>query len=72
MALKKVEHNAPKKQVMTLDELAAFVEDARRSGATGSEAVAGGITWGGKINRLSVEVDTQAADRAFVDKDPRP
>ncbi|GHK02864.1 hypothetical protein SY2F82_46610 [Streptomyces sp. Y2F8-2] len=63
MALKKVEHSAPKKQVMTLDELEAFVQDARRTGATGREEVEARVSFGGKIQKLSVEVQAPPADR---------
>ncbi|MEC4016084.1 hypothetical protein [Streptomyces sp. H27-D2] len=39
MATRRVELAAPKKQSLTLDEVAAFVEDARRAGASGDELV---------------------------------
>jgi hypothetical protein len=69
MALKKVEHNAPKKQALTLDDVAAFVQDARRSGATGTEEIDAGVTWGGKLQKLSVEVATVPSDRPNLGKE---
>lgn len=57
MSSRKIEHKAPKKQVLTLDEVAAFVQDALRSGATGSEAVAATVSFGGKLQVVSVDVD---------------
>lgn len=66
MAVKKVGHAAPKRKVLTLDDLAAFVQDARRSGATGAEEVAAGISWGGKLQSLTIQVDVPPADRSRV------
>jgi hypothetical protein len=60
MSLKKIEHKAPKGHVMTLGEMAAFVQDAMRSGANGSEPVEVSASWGSKIQRLGVEVEIQA------------
>lgn len=60
MATQKIEHAAPKKQGLTLDQLAAFVQAAMRSGAAGTEVVGAGITFSGKLQKISVEVDTQA------------
>lgn len=57
MAVKRIEHAAPKKQFMTLDEVAAFVRDAMRSGADGSETVAATVSFGQKLQKLSVELD---------------
>lgn len=68
MALKKVEHAAPKKQAMTLDDLEAFVRDARRTGATGREEVQVGMSWGGKLQKLAVEVDMTSASRVTIEK----
>jgi hypothetical protein len=59
--MKKVEHKAPKKQLLTLDELAAFVQDAMRSGAHGGEVVAATVSFGGKLQRVAVDVDVQGA-----------
>lgn len=68
MALKKVEHTAPKKQALTLDDIAAFIQDARQSGATGSELVDAGVTWGGKLQKIAVEVEMPPADRPTLEK----
>jgi hypothetical protein len=70
MAVKKVEHVAPKKQALTLDDVAAFVADARQSGAAGTEEIDAGITWGGKLQKLAVEVDTTRASGPTLDKRP--
>lgn len=66
MAVKKVEHAAPKRQVLTLDDVAAFVQDARQSGATGAEEVAAVVSWRGKVQSLAIEVDVPPADRPGV------
>lgn len=61
MATKKqIQHEAPKGGALTLDDVAAFVQDARQSGATGAEVVAVTATWGAKIRRLTVDVTTPA------------
>jgi hypothetical protein len=66
MATKKIEHKAGKGRTLTLDELAAFVQDAMRSGAAGDEPVSARVSFGGKIQQLSVDVPESAA--AAVDK----
>lgn len=60
MSVKTVEHKANKGQPMTIDELEAFVQDARRSGATGGEVVKVTATWGGKIGKLAVDIQVAA------------
>ncbi|MEV6833524.1 hypothetical protein AB0N17_03165 [Streptomyces sp. NPDC051133] len=70
MALKKIEHAAPKKQIMTLDELEAFVRDARSTGAAGSEEILASVSWGGKLQSIAVEVEMAPADRPSLDKQP--
>lgn len=63
MATKKqIQHEAPKGGALTLDDVAAFVEDARQSGASGAEVVAVTATWGAKIRSLTVDVTTPAPD----------
>ena len=69
MALKKVEHTAPKKQFLTLDEIDAWVQDARRSGARGGEVVQATVSFGGKLQKISVEVEVAPADRPSLDKE---
>lgn len=61
MSTRKVEHQAPKKTYMTLDELAAFVQDAMRSGAEGHEVPVAEVTIGGKIKKVSVDVPVTKA-----------
>ncbi|MER6984461.1 hypothetical protein [Streptomyces carpinensis] len=61
MARKKIEHAAPKKQFMTLDELAVFVQDAMRSGAQGDEIVMATVSIGGKLQKLGVDVELRPA-----------
>lgn len=67
MALKKIEHTAEKKQLLTLDEVAAWVQDAMRSGATGRETVAARVSFGGRLQKISVDVETMntAVDKAL-------
>lgn len=57
MAKKKVEHTADKGAVLTLDELATFVQDAMRSGAAGNEPVGARVSFGGKVQRVWVDVE---------------
>lgn len=66
MATKKIQHEAPKGAAFTLDEVAAFVQDAMRSGADGTEEVGVTATWGAKIRRLTVDVQTGTG--AVLDK----
>lgn len=66
-ARRKIEHAAEKKQLLTLDQLAAFVQDAMRSGASGSEVVAAAVSFGGKLQRVSIDID---ADHATKDVTP--
>lgn len=69
MALKKIEHKAAKGQTLNLDELEAFIQDARRSGATGTEPVSARVTFGGKVNQLSVDVTVPTStDAPRLDK----
>ncbi|SFK73720.1 hypothetical protein [Streptomyces pini] len=62
---KEIKHTAGGKH-MTLDELAAFVQDAMRTGAAGHEPVAATVTFGGKLRTVTVEVDVRA-DRLSKD-----
>lgn len=68
MALKKVEHTAPKKQFLTLDEIDAWVQDARRSGARGDEIANATVSFGGKLQKVSVEVEVAPAGKPRMDK----
>ncbi|MFE4857353.1 hypothetical protein [Streptomyces sp. NPDC056670] len=61
MAIKPVEHAAVKGQVLTLAEVAAWVQDAMRSGATGKEVVAVKMTFGGKLQKIKVDVKADAS-----------
>ncbi len=58
MAKKRVEHAADKGAVLTLDEVAAWVQDAMRSGADGGSPVKATVSFGGKIQKISVDVET--------------
>lgn len=64
MAMKRVEHAAAKGQLLTLDEVAVWVQDAMRSGATGGEVVSVKISFGGKLQKIAVDVDTKAKGAA--------
>lgn len=55
---KEIKHTAADRH-MTLDELAAFVQDAMRSGAAGHEPVGAVVTFGGKLKAVTVEVDAR-------------
>lgn len=69
-ARRRIEHAAPKKQHLTLDEIAAWVQDAMRSGASGSEVVAATVSFGGKLQKISIEVEATSADQAAKDVTP--
>jgi hypothetical protein len=58
MATRKIEDAAEKKQSLTLDQLAAFVQDAMRSGASGGELVSARVSFGAKLQTISIEVET--------------
>lgn len=68
MTTKKIEHNVPRDRAFTLDEVAAFVQDAMRSGASGSEVVTVSASWRMKIQRLTLDVELPAQDPAPLDK----
>ncbi len=42
---------------LTLDEIAKFVDDARRAGAAGSNAVRAEVSTSGKVKQLTVRLD---------------
>ncbi|MFI2078480.1 hypothetical protein [Streptomyces triculaminicus] len=64
MATRKIELTAGKRESLTLDQLAAFIDDARRSGASGDEAVAATVTFGGKLRGVSIGVKQGPAARS--------
>lgn len=65
MATRKIEHTAAKKQTLTLDEVAAWVQDAMRSGASGNSPVEARVNFSGKLIKLGIE----AGDTAVEDID---
>jgi hypothetical protein len=68
MAKKKVEHVADKGQSLTLNEVAAWVQDAMRSGAVGGELVTARVTFGGKLQKIGVDVEPNRAERTGFDE----
>jgi hypothetical protein len=64
MTMKRIEHAAPKGELLTLDKVAAWVQDAMRAGATGGEIVGATISFGGKLQKIRIEVDASAAEDA--------
>jgi hypothetical protein len=48
--------SAKRKEGVTLDELAAFVQDVLRTGASGDEKIFAGVSFGGKLQWASVSV----------------
>ncbi|MCP9205512.1 hypothetical protein [Streptomyces cucumeris] len=50
-----IKHKANGK-ALTLNELAAFVQHALRSGADGTEAIKGAITFSGKIKDIAIGI----------------
>lgn len=65
MATRRIEHTAEKKKILTLAQVAAFVEDAMRSGATGDELVEVGMSFGGKLQKIGVTFEAGPAKRTF-------
>lgn len=63
MALRKIEHKAAKGAFLSLDELAAFVQEAMRSGASGGTVVEAAVSFGGKLQRLTVAAPGAVTDR---------
>ncbi len=57
MAKRRIEHAAEKKQILTLDQVAAFVQDAMRSGANGSEPIEATVSIGGKLQKLAISFE---------------
>lgn len=52
---KKIEH-VPAGKFMTLDEISAFVADAFAAGANGADIPTGRLSFGGKLQQLTVKV----------------
>lgn len=65
MALRCVQHAAPRHRHLTLDDVADWVQDAMRSGADGSETVTAGVSFGRKLQRLTTDIHA-------ADKEPTP
>jgi translation elongation factor EF-1beta len=57
----------PTGKATTLDELAAFVQEAQRAGADGGEIPKVRIRVGGGIKSISVEITRGTADRTTAD-----
>jgi hypothetical protein len=53
---KRIEHIAAGKH-MTLDEIAAFIADARAAGAAGTAVPHGRLSLGGRLLRLDIAVE---------------
>ncbi|MHA6757664.1 hypothetical protein [Streptacidiphilus sp. PAMC 29251] len=59
---RKVRFKAPGNRFLTLDDLAAFIQDARRSGALGNEDISfDSRLWRYAFRKVSIEVDPTAA-----------
>ena len=54
------EAHADSKNGMRLDELAAFVQDAMRSGADGQEVVQASVSWGSKLKSVKIHISANA------------
>lgn len=50
----------PSGKDMTLDELASFVQEARRAGALGTEIVKARVSIGGNVRHLELVVEQQS------------
>ena len=53
---RRIEHKAPKKAFLTLDQLAAFVQDAMRAGADGATVVEATVSFGSKLQRVAIDI----------------
>ncbi|MFC1411948.1 hypothetical protein ACEZCY_22075 [Streptacidiphilus sp. N1-12] len=64
MAKRTIEVRADKGQFLTLDEVAAWVQDAMRGGAAGDTVVEATVSFGQKLQKISVTAPTSTpADR---------
>jgi hypothetical protein len=57
VVMKSVEYRAQKGRSLDLDELQAFIDDCRRNNVPGSYAPRAVISFGGRLQKVSVEVD---------------
>ncbi|WP_042410940.1 hypothetical protein [Streptacidiphilus carbonis] len=57
MARKRVEYAADKGAFLTLNEIAAWVQDAMRSSASGDEVVQARASFSGRLQRIAVPVE---------------
>lgn len=64
MVTRRIEHTNPEGKLLTLDQIAAFVQDAMRSGATGAETVDASISFGGCLKKIGVKVKADSAKGA--------
>jgi hypothetical protein len=66
MAKRRLEIAADKGEFLTLDEVATWVQDAMRAGADGSTVVHATVSFGQKLQKISIETDgaRQISDRA--------
>lgn len=60
--------HAANHKAMTLNELAAFVQHALRSGADGTETVKAAITFSGKLKDIAVDITTARPHDATTSK----
>jgi hypothetical protein len=63
-----ITHGAVKK-AMTLDELAAFIHDAKRAGASGSETAKVRVNFGGTIKKIEVALRAYIVNDAALETD---
>jgi hypothetical protein len=55
---KGIEQAADKGSFLSLDQLAEFVQEAMRAGAEGSEIVQARVSFGGKLQKITLTLDT--------------
>lgn len=65
----KISHTvtAPKRQALTLDEIAGFVADARTAGVPGNAVPVAKIRMSGKVSALTVDSDSAPTASAEAD-----
>lgn len=63
MAKRTIEIKADRGEFLTLDEVAAWVQDAMRAGADGSAVVVASVSFGQKLQKIGVTAEAGVADR---------
>jgi hypothetical protein len=68
MANRPIEYRADRGKFLTVDEVAAWVQDVMRAGAPGGEIVKATVSIGGKLQKITTDVEVGTTMR--LDKQP--